>query len=48
MSLREKIHRSAFVVAISEFGRSQLYTRSHYDGLGQDQGRALRPGVGVL
>ena len=31
MSLREKIHRSAFVVAVSEFGRSQLYARCRYD-----------------
>jgi glycosyltransferase involved in cell wall biosynthesis len=28
MGLEEKIHRSSFVVAISEFGRSQLYLRS--------------------
>ena len=30
IGLREKIHRAAFVVAISEFGRSQLYMRSQY------------------
>jgi colanic acid/amylovoran biosynthesis glycosyltransferase len=28
MGLEEKIHRSAFVIAISSFGRSQLYLRS--------------------
>jgi colanic acid/amylovoran biosynthesis glycosyltransferase len=28
--LDEKIHRAAFVVAISDFGRSQLYVRSRY------------------
>jgi glycosyltransferase involved in cell wall biosynthesis len=30
MGLPDKIHRSAFVVAISSFGRSQLYLRSSY------------------
>ncbi len=30
MGLAEKIHRAAFVVAISDFGRSQLYMRSHH------------------
>ncbi len=30
MSLDEKIHHAAFVVAISSFGRSQLYLRSRY------------------
>lgn len=30
MGLREKIRRAAFTVAISSFGRSQLYMRSHY------------------
>jgi glycosyltransferase involved in cell wall biosynthesis len=30
MGLEEKIHRAAFVVAISDFGRSQLYMRSRY------------------
>jgi glycosyltransferase involved in cell wall biosynthesis len=30
MGMEEKIHRAAFVVAISEFGRSQLYMRSPY------------------
>lgn len=30
MSLAEKIHRAAFVIAISQFGRSQLYLRSHH------------------
>jgi len=30
MGLDEKIHRSDFVVAISSFGRSQLYLRSRY------------------
>jgi colanic acid/amylovoran biosynthesis glycosyltransferase len=30
MGLEEKIHRAAFVVAISEFGRSQLYMRSRH------------------
>jgi glycosyltransferase involved in cell wall biosynthesis len=30
MGLKEKIHRSAFVVAISSFGRSQLFMRAHY------------------
>ena len=30
MGLEEKIHRAAFVVAISDFGRSQLYMRSCY------------------
>lgn len=30
MSLEEKIHRAAFVVAISDFGRSQLYMRSPF------------------
>lgn len=30
MGLQEKISRSAFVVAISNFGRSQLYLRSRY------------------
>lgn len=30
MGLEEKIRRAAFVVAISEFGRSQLYMRSRY------------------
>ena len=30
MGLGEKIHRAAFVVAISDFGRSQLYMRSQY------------------
>jgi glycosyltransferase involved in cell wall biosynthesis len=31
MGLEEKIHRSSFVVAISSFGRSQLYLRSRHD-----------------
>ena len=30
MGLEEKIHRAAFVVAISDFGRSQLYMRSRH------------------
>jgi colanic acid/amylovoran biosynthesis glycosyltransferase len=30
MGLDEKIHGAAFVIAISSFGRSQLYMRSHY------------------
>jgi glycosyltransferase involved in cell wall biosynthesis len=30
LGLEEKIHRSAFVVAVSSFGRSQLYQRSRY------------------
>lgn len=30
MGLEEKIHRAAFVAAISDFGRSQLYMRSCY------------------
>jgi glycosyltransferase involved in cell wall biosynthesis len=30
LGLEEKIHRAAFVVAISDFGRSQLYMRSPY------------------
>jgi colanic acid/amylovoran biosynthesis glycosyltransferase len=30
MGLEEKIHRSSFVVAISSFGRSQLYLRSRH------------------
>jgi colanic acid/amylovoran biosynthesis glycosyltransferase len=30
MGLREKVHRSAFTVAISSFGRSQIYMRSSY------------------
>jgi len=30
MGLEEKIHRADFVVAISDFGRSQLYLRSKY------------------
>lgn len=30
MGLQEKISRSAFVIAISNFGRSQLYLRSRY------------------
>jgi colanic acid/amylovoran biosynthesis glycosyltransferase len=30
MGLGEKIHRAAFTVAISSFGRSQLYLRSRY------------------
>jgi glycosyltransferase involved in cell wall biosynthesis len=30
MGLEEKIHRAAFVVAISEFGRSQLYMRARH------------------
>ena len=30
MGLEQKIHRAAFVVAISDFGRSQLYMRSRY------------------
>ena len=30
MGLEEKIHRAAFVVAISDFGRSQLFMRSRY------------------
>jgi colanic acid/amylovoran biosynthesis glycosyltransferase len=30
MGLEEKIHRSAFVVAISSFGRSQLFLRSSH------------------
>jgi glycosyltransferase involved in cell wall biosynthesis len=30
MGLREKVHRAAFTVAISSFGRSQLYMRSHH------------------
>ena len=30
MGLEEKIHRAAFVAAISDFGRSQLYMRSRY------------------
>lgn len=30
MGLEEKIHRAAFTIAISSFGRSQLYMRSHY------------------
>ncbi len=30
MGLREKVHRAAFTVAISSFGRSQIYMRSHY------------------
>src|SRR5208283_2778400 len=29
MGLGEKIHRAAFAIAISSFGRSQLYMRSH-------------------
>ena len=28
--LGEKVHRAAFTVAISSFGRSQIYMRSHY------------------
>jgi glycosyltransferase involved in cell wall biosynthesis/alpha-beta hydrolase superfamily lysophospholipase len=31
MGLREKVHRSAFVVAISHYGVSQLYLRSRYE-----------------
>ncbi len=31
MSLEEKVHRSDFVVAISSFGRSQMYMRSRHD-----------------
>jgi colanic acid/amylovoran biosynthesis glycosyltransferase len=31
MGLEEKIHRSAFVVAVSHFGRSQLYRRARYE-----------------
>jgi glycosyltransferase involved in cell wall biosynthesis len=31
MGLDEKIHRSAFVVAVSHFGRSQLYLRAAYE-----------------
>jgi colanic acid/amylovoran biosynthesis glycosyltransferase len=30
MGLREKVRRAAFTVAISSFGRSQIYMRSHY------------------
>jgi len=30
MGLSEKVHRAAFAVAISSFGRSQLYMRSRY------------------
>ena len=30
MGLEEKIHRAAFVVAISDFGRSQLYMRARH------------------
>lgn len=30
MGLEEKIHRAGFAIAISSFGRSQLYMRSHY------------------
>jgi glycosyltransferase involved in cell wall biosynthesis len=30
MGLREKIRRAAFTIAISSFGRSQLYMRSHH------------------
>jgi colanic acid/amylovoran biosynthesis glycosyltransferase len=30
MGLREKVRRAAFTVAISSFGRSQLYMRSHH------------------
>ncbi|HEX5461220.1 MAG TPA: glycosyltransferase family 4 protein [Steroidobacteraceae bacterium] len=30
MGLEEKIHRAAFVIAISDFGRSQLYMRSRH------------------
>lgn len=30
MGLEEKIHRAAFVIAISDFGRSQLYMRSQH------------------
>jgi colanic acid/amylovoran biosynthesis glycosyltransferase len=30
IGLEEKIHRSTFVVAVSSFGRSQLYLRSRY------------------
>ena len=30
LGLEEKIHRAAFVVAISDFGRSQLYMRSQH------------------
>lgn len=30
MGLEEKVNRAAFVVAISDFGRSQLYMRSRY------------------
>jgi glycosyltransferase involved in cell wall biosynthesis len=31
MSLEEKVHRSDFVVAISSFGRSQMYMRTRHD-----------------
>ncbi len=31
MSLKEKIHQSAFVVAVSSYGRSQLYLRSSHE-----------------
>jgi colanic acid/amylovoran biosynthesis glycosyltransferase len=31
MGLREKVHRAAFVVAISHYGVSQLYLRSKYE-----------------
>lgn len=31
MGLEEKIHRSSFVVAISSFGRSQLYLRARHE-----------------
>jgi colanic acid/amylovoran biosynthesis glycosyltransferase len=31
MGLSEKIHRATFVIAISSFGRSQLYMRSRYE-----------------
>jgi glycosyltransferase involved in cell wall biosynthesis len=30
MGLREKVRRAAFTVAVSSFGRSQLYMRSHH------------------
>jgi glycosyltransferase involved in cell wall biosynthesis len=31
MSLKEKIHQSTFVVAVSSYGRSQLYLRSRHE-----------------
>ena len=45
MGLSEKVHRAAFTVAISSFGRSQLYMRCSVSGLAEDSRRTLWSGA---